>query len=183
MPSSKAYTRIECLPDCWSYRTLRPVRRPEAPIGCTGDVRGLSASGGPIARLSLRPRDFEILAAAPATHAARPSRERLPLTAARADGITIVATRGEVHGVAWARHHAPPAGRPLDDLQECGRDLEEAATDLKNRLERIEPRDAVPRSAAELHVQVSPQASPHPRHRRSLASIAHHCFAYRTPGG
>src|SRR6266705_1623280 len=98
MPSSKASTRIECLPDCWSYRTLRPVRRAEAPIGCTEDVRGVSASGGSVARLGLRPRNFEILAAPSAAHAARPSGERLPLTAARADGIAVVAARGEPHG-------------------------------------------------------------------------------------
>jgi len=133
------------------------------------------------ARLGLRPRNFEILAAPPAGHAAGPSGERLPLTAARADGVTIVAAPGEVHGVVWPGHNGPPAGRSLDDLQECRRDFQKATTDLENRLKRIEPRDAVPRPAAELHVQVGPQASPHPSHRLTPVRIAPHCFAQATP--
>jgi hypothetical protein len=70
----------------------------------------------------------------------------------------------EAHGVARPRHHAPLTGRPLDDLQERGRDLEEVATNIKNRLQWVELRDAIPRPAAELHVQVGLQASPHPGH-------------------
>src|SRR6266550_2868827 len=132
---SKAYTRIGCLPDCWSDRTLRPVRRPEAPISCIGHVRGLSAT--------LRPGDFEILAASPAAHAARPSCERLALTAARADGVALGAALGET------------------------------PTDFENGLERIEPRDAVPRPAAKFHVQVGPQASPHPSHDPSSVRLVH----------
>src|SRR6266699_1262933 len=163
---SKAYTRIGCLPDCWSDRTLRPVRRSEAPIGCTGGVRVLSAG--------LRPGDFELLAAPPAGHAARPSRQRLPLPAARANGVALAPARGETHGVVGPGDHAPPAGRPLDDLQERGWNLEQAATDLENGPKRIEPRDTVPRPAAKLHVQVGLQASPHPSHRGSLV-------IYRTP--
>src|SRR6266700_836973 len=96
---SKAYTRIGCLPDCWSDRTLRPVRRSEAPIGCTGGVRVLSAG--------LRPGDFELLAAPPAGHAARPSRQRLPLPAARANGVALAPARGETHGVVGPGDHAP----------------------------------------------------------------------------
>src|SRR5256886_1717598 len=138
------------------YRTLRPVGRTEAPIGCTGDVRGLSAG--------FRPRHVELLTAPPAGHAARPSRERLPLTTARTDGVAIVAAFREAHGIVRPGDYAPLAGRPLDDLQERGRDLEQAATDLQDRPERIEPCDAVPRAAAELHVQVGLQTSPHSSH-------------------
>src|SRR5439155_25737327 len=185
---SKAYTRIGCLPDCWSDRTLRPVRRAEAPIGCTGDVRGVSASGGSVVRRGLRPRNLEILAAPPAGHAARPSRERLTLTAAGANGIPVAAALREVHSIARPGDHGPPARRSLDDLQQRGRDLEEAATDLEHRLKRIEPRDTVPRPAAELHVPVGPQASPHPSHRVTSVRLALHCFAKATryvkpPGG
>jgi len=163
---SKAYTRIGCLPDCWSDRTLRPVRRPEAPISCIAHVRGLSAT--------LRPRDFELLAASPAAHAARPSCERLALTAARADGVALGAALGETHGIGRARDHTPFAGRALDDLQERGRDLEETTTDLENGLERIEPRDAVPGPAAKFHVQVGPQASPHPSRDPTSVRLVHH---------
>src|SRR2546428_582782 len=60
------------------------------------------------ARLGLRPRNFEILAAPPAGHAAGPSGERLPLSAARADGVAIVAALGEAHGVVWPGPPAPP---------------------------------------------------------------------------
>src|SRR6266480_3271251 len=162
---SKAYTRIGCLPDCWSDRTLRPVRRPEALNSCTKHVRGLSAS--------LRPCDIELLAASPAAHATRPSGERLSLTAARADGVALVAARGETHRIARARDHTPFAGRTLNDLQERGRDLEEATTDLENGLERIEPRDAVPGPAAKFHVQVGPQASPHPSHHPTSVRLVH----------
>src|SRR6266576_2440818 len=161
---SKAYTRIGCLPDCWSDRTLRPVRRPEALNSCTKHVRGLSAS--------LRPCDVELLAASAAAHATRPSGERLPLTAARADGVALVAARGETHRIARARDHTPFAGRTLNDLQERGRDLEEASTDLENGLQRIEPRDAIPRATAKLQVQVGPRASPHPRHRVTSVRLA-----------
>src|SRR5207253_8167828 len=80
------------LPDALPI-SLRPVRRTKAPIGCTGDVRGLSAG--------FRPRHVELLTAPPAGHAARPSRERLPLTTARTDGVAIVAAfreaRSEEH--------------------------------------------------------------------------------------
>src|SRR2546427_8087712 len=138
------------------HDALPILRRTEAPIGCTGDVRGLSAG--------FRPRHVELLTAPPAGHAARPSRERLPLTTARTDGVAIVAAFREAHGIARPGDYAPPAGRPLDDLQERGRDLEQAATDLQDRPERIEPCDAVPRAAAELHVQVGLQTSPHSSH-------------------
>src|SRR5438094_10598931 len=89
------------------------------------------------ARLGLRPRNFEVLAAPPTGHAAGPSGERLALAATRADGVATVAALGEVHGVVWPGHNGPPAGRPLDDLQECRRDFQKTATDLENRLERI----------------------------------------------
>jgi hypothetical protein len=61
----------------------------------------------------------------------------------------------------------PLAWRALGDLQEGGWDLEQTAADFKNRLQRIELRDAIPRAATELHVQVSLQASPHPSHRHT----------------
>src|SRR5207249_6396675 len=124
------------------------------------------------ARLGLRPRNFEILAAPPAGHAAGPSGERLPLPAARADGVAIVAAPGEVHGVVWPGHNGPPSGRPLDDLQEGRRDFQEATTDLENRLERIESVDTVPSPAAEPDVQVGLQASPHPSHRATSIRLA-----------
>src|SRR2546429_8753913 len=91
---SKAYTRIGCLPDCWSDRTLRPVRRPEALNSCTKHVRGLSAS--------LRPCDVELLAASAAGHAQRPSGLRLALMATQANGPTVVAS-------AWGTHRNAPA--------------------------------------------------------------------------
>src|SRR6266550_3323126 len=131
------------------------------------------------ARLGLRPRNFDILAAPPAGHAAGPSGERLPLTAARADGVAIVAAPREVHGVVWPGHNGPPAGRPLDDLQECRRDFQKPATDLENRLERIEPRDTIPSPAAEPYVQVGLQASPHPSHRATSLHLDPHVLRRR----
>src|SRR3989442_13538715 len=128
---SKAYTRIGCLPDCWSDRTLRPVRRPEAPNRCIGHVRALSAT--------LRPRDFELLAASPAAHAARPSRERLPLITARADGVALVAAVGETPSIGRARRRTPFAGRALNDLQERALDLAGPTTHHANRMGRTEP--------------------------------------------
>src|SRR5882762_2228733 len=130
--------------------------------------------------LGLRPRHFEILAAPTAGHAARPARQRLPLPAARAHRVATVAALGVAHGVPWLGDHAPPAGRPLDDLQKRGRDLEQAASDLQHRLERVEPRDAVPGPAAELHVQIGPQPGPHPSHRLTSVRLAPHCFAKET---
>src|SRR6266566_697783 len=57
-------------------------------------------------------------------------------------------------------------------LMRRGRDLEEATTDLENGLQRIEPRDAIPRATAKLQVQVGPRASPHPRHRVTSVRLA-----------
>src|SRR5207244_9757975 len=54
------------------------------------------------------------------------------------------------------------------------RDLEQAATDLQDRPERIEPCDAVPRAAAELHVQVGLQTSPHSSHGLTSVRRAPH---------
>src|SRR2546426_9726141 len=102
----------------------------------------------------------------------RASRERLPLTTARTDGVAIVAAFREAHGIARPGDYTPPAGRPLDDLQERGRDLEQAATDLQDRPERIEPCDAVPCAAAELQVPVGLQTSPHSRHGLTSARPA-----------
>src|SRR2546422_10745012 len=96
----------------------------------------------------------------------RPPRSTLfPYTTLfRSDGVAIVAAFREAHGIARPGDYTPPAGRPLDNLQERGRDLEQAATDLQDRPERIEPCDAVPCAAAELQVQVGLQTSPHSSH-------------------
>src|SRR2546430_8722660 len=106
--------------DCRSSRPFRPERRAKPPIGCPGDVRGVPARRRSLARLGFRPRDFEILAAPPAAHAARPPRERLSLTAARADGVANVAAVGEAHGVARPGDYGPPAGRAPPEPPEPG---------------------------------------------------------------
>src|SRR5947208_91973 len=93
-------------------------------------------------------------------------------TPSRDSLVRVVAALREVTSVAGPGTHGPPARRSLDDLQQRGRDLEEAPTHLENRLKRIEPRDPVPRPAAELQVPVGPQASPHPSHRVTSVRLA-----------
>src|SRR6266849_2113634 len=192
-PSSKAYMRIRCLLDSWSNRTARSLRRAEHANGCTGWVRrgsgaalrngglrrmlriwkacgrsappraALNAKGQ--SRLRGSPGHLEFAAAPLAQQAARSAADGLASVAARAHGVAVTPVRRDAHRVARPGHDAPLARRAVDHLQERRWDLERTApAHLYHRLQRIETRDAIPRTPSQSQVQVGPQSGPLPRH-------------------